>query len=227
MSDKPMIFSAEMVRALLDGQKSQTRRRLKEQNSIADAVKIGGRYQWKSWKTGCTLGDVAAPYASGDRLWVRECWSGNHAFRETRPSQRSSFVGEGVPFFHDEVWYWADGSPEYGDWERPRPSIHMPRWASRLTLLVTDVRVQRVQEINEADAQAEGSFLGRCACMPPQNQGDNINRMFRQTRCIKCGQEFRDLWKSLHGPDAWARNDWVAAISFTVHSCNIDQMDAP
>ena len=204
MSDKPMIFSAPMVRALLDGRKSQTRRRLKEQNSIADAVKIGGRYQWKSWKTGCIHGDVALPYSPGNRLWVREA--------HTLTTDCKSVVYR-VDATDMHGWRWETITPGDPRGEvKWRPSIHMPRWASRLTLVVTDVRVQRVQEINEADIASEGIERG----FPGGPHGEE-----------GLYEDFADLWNSLHGPDAWSRNDWVVAISFTVHRCNIDQMEAP
>jgi len=107
----------------------------------------------------------------------------------------------------------ADGEmpnhPEHGRalW---RPSIYMPRWASRLTLLVTDVRVQRLQDISEADAIAEG-------IIPTAN-----------SQTIDCATErpsdgFRALWNSIHGPEAWDANPWVAAISFDVVRANIDE----
>ena len=188
MADKPIIFSAPMVRALLEGRKTQTRRVLKEQNSIADAVMIGGFYQWKSWKTGCVLGDVSVPYAPGSRLYVREA---------------CHIDGR-------KVSYRADADPASeppGPW---RPSIHMPRWASRLTLLVTDVRVQRLQEISGEDCIAEGADCDTCAC--------------NQRGCFEIRRNFHDLWNSLHGPEAWDANPWVCAVSFTAHRCNIDQM---
>lgn len=82
----------------------------------------------------------------------------------------------------------------------------MPRWASRLTLIVTDVRVQRLQDISRGDAMGEGC--------PFQNMADGDDPR----------EWFRALWNSLHGPDAWDANPWVCALTFTVHRCNIDQM---
>ena len=89
-----------------------------------------------------------------------------------------------------------------GKWKSP---IHMPRWASRLTLVVTDVRVQRLHSINEADAIREGVTLIEESLENPRDA-------------------FVLLWNSIHGPEAWALNPWVAALTFTVHRCNIDQM---
>ncbi len=89
----------------------------------------------------------------------------------------------------------------------------MPRWASRLTLTVTDVRVQRLQEISEEDALTQKAFRYEAADACALRVAAILPRAFR------------DLWNSIHGPDAWDANPWVAAISFTVHRCNIDTME--
>jgi hypothetical protein len=138
------------------------------------------------------------PYAPGDRLWVREAFS-----YELLDVDRNGFM---------PPWYWADGNPESGDFTRPKPSIHMPRWASRLTLLVTDVRVQRLQEISAEDCAREGVIVP-----------DHV--LIRDGFMLSARSHFRDLWNSIYGPDAWDANPWVAAISFTVHRCNIDTME--
>lgn len=87
----------------------------------------------------------------------------------------------------------------------------MPRWASRLTLVVTDARVQRVQEISAEDCAREGVKISDIALT---NKGYIWGNR----------EAFRDLWNSLHGHDAWERNNWVAAYTFTVHRCNVDQI---
>lgn len=150
-------------------------------------------------------------YAPGDRLWVRETW---------RPA-----VSAADPW-HVAVAYAADGrvkhwdwasDADFGDWRLPKrakhgdvPSIHMPRWASRLTLIVEDVRVQRLQEITLGDICAEG-----------------LARSIYDFRPVQRGFDaFADLWNSLHGPEAWDANPWVCALTFTVHKTNIDQMEA-
>ena len=203
MADRPIIFSAPMVRALLDGRKTQTRRVLGNSGpgrgrSNIFSAQIGwsdsyvldpGNANWRERDT---------PYAPGDRLWVREAFS-----YESLDVDRNGFM---------PPWYWADGNPESGDFTRPKPSIHMPRWASRLTLLVTDVRVQRLQEISSADAIAEGC--------PPYANSATIDCDTPNPR-----DDFKRLWNGIHGPDAWDANPWVAAISFTVHRCNIDTME--
>ena len=210
MSDRPIIFSAPMVNALLDGRKSMTRRVLKSQPpEWVTRMCHEGRNGWIGSGDGHgTLMHV--PYAVGDRLWCREAWSGAYQFRNVPPSQRVSVATPDGPILRDDIWYWADGNPEFGDYERPRPSIHMPRWASRLTLTVTNVRVERLNSITEANAVAEGIEPGRrLSCGGMSHTAVDI---------------FCDIWTSIHGPEAWALNPWCAVLSFTVHRCNIDQM---
>ncbi len=207
MTDRPIIFSAPMVRALIGGRKTQTRRLLKEQRHVAAPALVGGRWQWLG-TSGAVLGDVRLPYASGDRLWVRETW-------------RPHYLGDGV--WDVDVSYPADGSRrrifdgEFGekDWNWPKAAdrgnvtpLHMPRWASRLTLTVTDVRVQLVQDISEADAVAEG------ALQPWIAEPESDTRTARS--------EFEAVWNSIHGPGAWDANPWVVALTFTVKQGNID-----
>ena len=227
MTDRPIIFSAPTVRALLGGRKSQTRRIIKPSPEFCG----GGRsrdpqnwndpdaWGWENYDEGCwdllSEGYTGRPfYAPGDRLWVREAFS-----YESLDVDRNGFM---------PPWYWADGNPESGDFTRPKPSIHMPRWASRLTLLVTDVRVQRLQEISDDDARAEGieplkSGRGYYDPTVSHDQSRSIVR-FGQYYSLAT-HAFSALWDSIHGPDAWDANPWCAAISFTVHRCNIDKME--
>ena len=215
MSDRPIIFSAPMVRALLDDRKTQTRRVLKPQPGPFDALfSEAGRWWTGDAETGEVEEVLRIPYAIGDRLWVREAFS-----YETLDVDRCGFM---------PPWYWADGNPASGDFTRPKPSIHMPRWASRLTLLVTDVRVQRLHEISDEDANAEGA----AHCDICNDVGWLNNNPDGGEECGCCGggsyrDEFRDLWNSIHGPGAWAENPWVAAISFDVKRGNIDTPSNP
>jgi hypothetical protein len=206
MTDKPIIFSAPMVRALLDGRKTQTRRVLKPQPSaehyLSSSMVEGISAIFRNTHTGYRQ-DVPLPYAPGDRLWVRETW------------QRAWEADEdGNPATPEQTYYRADGEP-FGAWEGAdgevhdampwRPSIHMPRWASRITLLVTDVRVQRVQDISEEDTLAEG-------LLPFDNgwAADSEGRCWHPT----ARGSFSHLWDMVYGVDAWDRNDWVAAYTF-------------
>jgi hypothetical protein len=228
MTDKPIIFSGPMVRALIDGRKTQTRRVLKpqprenvfwgpewyapvkidnhgEEYPGADVFGIYGE-EWGQ----------RIPYAPGDRLWVREAWKSDRAYDDLAPSE----MGGDEPLIYvadNEVQRWGWKPDVLSRWGRYRHARFMPRWASRLTLTVTDVRVQRLQEISDHDAWAEG--VNPCeeghAC-PGGPYGS----------C--CGHfdyigPFRTLWNSLHGPDAWSANPWVAAVTFTVERRNIDK----
>ena len=190
MPDRPIIFSALMVRALLDGSKTQTRRLLKPQHD----------------SKGRGFLDSKLPYATGDRLWVREAWSGDYDMRAIKPQDRFGPARQ-------PIWYWADTKRDCGQWERPRSPIHMPRWASRITLTVTDVRVQRVQDISNENAIAEGIEPHGHAFTGYGKQADVWMAPY---------DSFASLWNSIHGPGAWDANPWVAAITFTVRKGNID-----
>lgn len=212
MTDRPIIFSAPMVRALLDGRKTQTRRLMPHQDALKLAYSpiVSGR---RIFNYAGEEEISRAPYAPGDRLYVREAWSGEYYWHATAPKERQSGCWGGEVYVKEDIWYWADGNPELGDWEKPRPSIHMPRWASRITLTVTDVRVQRLQEISEADAVAEGVI--------PDGFGGwrGHEGTIGYPTAIWA---YHHLWNSLHGPDAWDANPWVAAVSFTTRKGNID-----
>ena len=224
MTDKPIIFSASMVRALLDGRKTQTRRVLKPQ---PEELPNG-------------LAGVRLRYAKGDRLYVREAWSAIMNGGWTIADARRRM-------FNEKIVYRADGNG-YEDGDGWWPSIHMPREFSRLTLTVTDVRVQRLQDISEADSVAEGAtarekcsgLLGRetgwsmdwsrvgqlsaYAFRPP---GGPAKTPLKESDISLCDPKmaFASYFNSIHGPDAWARNDWVWAYSFSVHHGNIDSME--
>ncbi|EPR2495279.1 hypothetical protein SN05_01907 [Serratia marcescens] len=208
MKERPVIFNSEMVRAILDGRKTQTRRVMAVQPEsnqfgllrITDSTKRSdiGKYHWaESNATGthqrsalfsCPFGQV------GDRLWVREAYQGplfNFDQMETYLEDTSKFER---PEFCE---YRADGgkTPEYYDADDNlrfgwKPSIHMPRWASRITLEITGVSVERLQDISEEDAIAEGG-----------TKHFNIDW-------------FGPLWASIYGVDSWNANPWVWVIAF-------------
>lgn len=143
MKERPIIFNDEMVRALLDGRKTQTRRVVRPQpSSNTDKIyadHYNGGPEWAFWLPDNRMTEPRTwrcPYGvPGDRLWVRETWCGGQ---------------HGTSVYYKASWHEHEHGPRW------RPSIHMPRWASRLTLDVTDVRVERVKDISPEDAKAEG-----------------------------------------------------------------------
>ncbi len=166
---------------------------------------------------------------SGDRLYVKESYR-LAAIADTDPP--SNFL-PGCP-----VWYEADGDADLSVWGRLRPSIHMPRWASRITLEVTGVRVERVQSISEADAKAEGvdgeaALVCSQGCGHRDVEGDHLERWDDGDdwghicpRCSACiwhhpldechRQAYRDLWDDLNGEESWKANPWVWVLDFKV-----------
>jgi hypothetical protein len=233
VTDVPMLFSAPMVRALLAGTKTQTRR-LRGVPTIEPSTISGESFFNIKSHGGGMIGVPAnmvareaadyLPTQSGDRIWVREAWSGEHIYRNTRPSEREDFTTADGPHFRADIWYWADGNPSHGDYERPRPSLHLPRYGSRLTLIVTEARVQRLQDISDEDAQAEGVDEATCyrhLKSPHFNIDETINPPLSGPHW-RLGYE--RLWDKINGKTApWASNPWVAAYTFAVHRCNIDE----
>lgn len=195
MKERPIIFSAQMVRAILSGAKTQTRRVMKVRcHSICE----GDDGKLWPWSEDAELAEDfwhPCPFGKpGDRLWVRETFA-------------AAIYSDGMRL----VEYKADRSlsdfdgyddPAGGRW---RPSIHMPRWASRITLEITDVRVERLQDISEADAVAEG-----CKPIRPELVQDGL--IVRPGRSAV--EEFRLVWESINGPESWAANPWVWCITF-------------
>ena len=226
---KPILFSGPMIRALLDGRKTQTRRVLKPQppkDELGYEIGTVRGPEWyhpavvgkdgelepgkQVWGVFDDYGEWAArvPYMPGDLLWVREAWS-------------DELLAPG------EVYYYAtaldDGllADEVAE-IRWRPSIHMPRWASRITLEVTAVRVQRLQEISDDDALAEGVTKVRDHCYVIRGiDYDEIGHCHSSPIA-----RFAKLWDSLNAERSfgWDQNPWVIALTFVVHQQNVDQL---
>jgi hypothetical protein len=202
MSDKPILFSAPMIRAILAGTKTQTRRVLKTPRGCPkDYVYTPGALVdpamgwWQNPESDRVGWSSAFPYSPGDRLWVREAWSPEHKWTGTKPRE----IPNG-----DDVWYWADGNPPEGDWAKPKPSIHMPRWASRITLEVTGVRVERLNQISEEDAVAEGIVAA------PGGMWSGAEGQAGTTPKAA----YALLWDHINGPGAWDANPFVVAVEF-------------
>ncbi|MCH2238771.1 MULTISPECIES: hypothetical protein [Sphingomonadales] len=245
MSDRPILFSAPMVRALLAGTKTQTRRVLKPQPArkiIPCHFSDTGWANATADELGCTCEPFPSPrFAVGDRLWVKESW-----WIATRYSYGTTPGGDELPPPQlayrrgDPVHYAADGNPPncanrhygpdglrgrmfaapdpYAVWHR-KVSIHMPRWASRLTLTVTDVRVERLQDISRDDAIAEG-LTHKAGVIEPDWW--MLPEPLHQGRWLSPVAAYRFLWNEINGPGAWDANPWVVAVSFEVRKGKID-----
>lgn len=211
MSDKPILFSGPMIRALLAGAKTQTRRVIKPQPHLMSDKGLS--------YIGVDGKGYGPRIEVSDRLWVRETWSGIHEFRDTPPAQRQSCMTPDGPLLREDVHFWADGNPLGGDYEKPRPGIHMPRWASRLTLTVTDVRVERLQDISGYDAIAEGADI-----TGEQTMTGPMVKVAAGTYLSPVAWYHR-LWDDINGNGAWEANPWVVAYTFKVMQGNIDQLE--
>lgn len=225
VKERPILFSAPMVRAILECRKTVTRRVMKTQPEVTEEY-LKSQGAWLddltlsqhvngAWQAGfindhCPYGQI------GDRLWVRETWlpdpDADHDAWYGHTETYHSWSGcgsriDGVPPAlrnPEQCIYRADG--EFGGlvW---RPSIHMPRWASRILLEITDVRVERLQDITYEEAVAEGVHR------------DSGSRMWAASdeggACHKYPvPAFRDLWSGINGTGSWAANPWVWCVSF-------------
>ena len=209
MKERGMIFNAEMVRALLDGRKTQTRRIMKVQPVLnGNFYEVFGAAWSKGMKSipavpGHSLSTRCPFGAVGDRIWVRETFC---------PVDDTQYGGEkwvdyrATPKFeasHPAGWDCAPNDAEALKW---RPSIHMPRWASRILLEITDVRVERLNSISQEDAQAEGLELTgwRPTYSDPDSGGEVMTPY----------DNFAELWSSIYGDESWQANPWVWVIEF-------------
>ncbi|EOF4353847.1 hypothetical protein [Klebsiella pneumoniae] len=230
ITERGMIFNAEMVRALLSGRKTQTRRIIKPQPEATLSGSLSGK--WLSRPLNGLLlpkiEDIAihCPFgAVGDRIWVRETWGVvSHELDEDgriqpwTPDRPATVIHEmpfGNGYYSGHAIYAADGDFTWGDddgYEDGRscwkPSIHMPRAASRILLEITTVRVERLNAISEEDARAEGIIDGGCLnCGEPEPCG-----------CANPEPDATDafayLWQSIYGQENWNANPWVWVIYF-------------
>lgn len=210
MADRPILFSAPMVRALLDGRKTQTRRLIKQRGKHPSLFNDGwtdsyildpGNEEWRQK-------DI--PIKLGDRLWVRETWQAL-SFGDYQPTKQEPCE---IRFAATDPCADLDAEARGYPW---RPSIFMPRWASRLTLTVTDVRVERLTSISEEDARAEGvePSPGMPGWWRSQTEGKS---------CPTAWDAYGDLWNAINGDGSWQADPWVVAYTFTVKHGNIDQI---
>lgn len=213
MKERPILFSGEMVRAILGGRKTQTRRVVKPQppagivylepETCMLRVRAHDGLDHHAWN------DIRCPYGQpGDRLWVRETWTRVH------PAMLQSLDPD--PDSHEwETVYRADANGGYVgrmlECTRWRPSIHMPRWASRLTLEITSVRVKRLHDISEEDAKAEGVESG----IWDRENGVLAGAVYPEDEeRLSFRDGFGFVWESIYGPESWNANPWVWVVEF-------------
>lgn len=196
--ERPILFSAPMVRSILDGRKTQTRR-------VVKGLEPGARYHGLDrdglhlFVKGCAYGKTACPHGvPGDRLWVREAWShtgdGVWTIADARRNPCSGRV----------VYRATDDSLPAGSWW---PSIHMPREFSRIALQITDVRVERLNDISQDDALAEGAA-------PSPDHPPCFEIPGTGILGATPADAFNLLWDNINGPESWDANPWVWAVTF-------------
>ncbi|HBX7853881.1 hypothetical protein MKR01_29360 [Klebsiella sp. K4-154] len=219
MTERGMIFNAEMVRAILDGRKTQTRRPVKF--PVLDknlGCELSGNELAGELSAGNYLNSAFGK--PGDRIWVREAYRFPASLDDVSPTGVGEMaVATGyrkpwAPTFYEFTGTFSDGwkgfetPPKVSDAGKLRPSIHMPRWASRILLEITDVRVERLNTISEEDARSEGIIDGGClncgesepcGCANPEPDATDA---------------FAYLWQSIYGQESWNANPWVWVISF-------------
>lgn len=207
IKERPILFSAPMVRAILEGRKTVTRRPVKATKAHADGFIMFDH--GNGWRPYNMFGDsevdsegmeypIPCPYGQpGDRLWVRETWYCDHFEVQQGPYLKPVDMHDLDQSREDgELVYAADGLTPY-EQEQPtwKPSIHMPRWASRILLEITDVRVERLQDISREGCIAEG---------PDLPVADHLDRAWHV--------QFQRLWESTGGD--WDTNPWVWVVEF-------------
>ncbi len=197
MKERPVIFNGEMVRAILDGRKTQTRRIINPQPTLSE--RTGFNWNGAAYGIGSTYRDTVRNFANcfkvcpfgqvGDRLWVRETFAAFDADWK-HPGKPHDLRDGPWPnvVYPASVAKIPDGTC--------RPSIHMPRWASRITLEITAVRVERLNDISDGDAIREG-----CSAADMKS-GDCVADVFAR------------LWSSIYGAENWRANPWVWVIEF-------------
>jgi hypothetical protein len=201
MKERPILFSGPMVRALLDGSKTQTRRVCKPMNSwvrqdCREVRMVDGKPFHFLLDATNPMEELRSPYGiPGDRLWVRETWNTS---ARCLPSIDEPYI-YAADLNSDGVKKWA------ATW---RPSIHMPRIASRITLEVTGVRVERLRDISAADCLAEGipSIDTPGAWSEPIPREPNLPAIYKGAFCA--------LWESINGDESWEANPWVWVVEF-------------
>ncbi|MEZ2793178.1 hypothetical protein [Proteus terrae] len=198
MKERGIIFNAEMVRAILDGRKTQTRRVMNNQPCTLSGETISVQqddfnFRWAGDLHNDTSGWFHCPLGKiGERLWVRETWRKFDFSDECGCSEYPCGCPE-----NGAIIYRATQDGGESKW---RPSIHMPRRYSRITLEITDVRVERLNDISNDDAKSEGCWYGRGGGVPD--------------KALTPSDQFPTLWEEIYGDGSWSSNPWVWVIEF-------------
>lgn len=239
MKERPILFNCEMVKAILEGRKTQTRRVMRRQPDAVERFKQGkettdteAKYAilrcYKNpkgfkkcnsgWFADATYKTPFSEFNVGDRLWVRETFC--YAWNE----DDHICDKDGNPVWDAKdahIYYAASETNVDGKW---KPSIHMPRWASRILLEITNIRVERLNDISEVDAIAEGVEPIIIQDNIPVDGGwtradlhlwkgyKNKERAFRET----AKDSFTSLWQEINGTDSWTVNPWVWVVEFKI-----------
>lgn len=243
MKERPILFKGEMVRAILDGRKTQTRRIVEPQPKL---TKSSG-FSWKGavygsgsnyHETNRNFAHVKCPHGKpGDRLWVRETWAMLGNEDRCAIDWNDKVVKNGGPdaariyqasCTRDDYGLWkipddADWKPHTNDMQYDgtwTPSIHMPRWASRILLEITSVRVERLNDISSEDAESEGlertnfTGFGDEPGLPSYPEPDVYYDPFKKRWEEYPPEAFAGLWKSIYGEESWQANPWVWVVEF-------------
>ncbi len=216
IKERPILFKGEMVRAILEGRKTVTRRVMKDQPDDSGiyemAMAPGSGSCFNKWaiKRDGKFKQIKCPYGSrGHRLWVR---TNHYVYKKGTPNHQ---IWD--EFTDDIRWvdgtYAPDGFPELDGWKYA-PSIHMPRWASRITLEVVSVNVERLQDITEEDAVKEG--IEKDLSMGGNGAFGWKDYLISGGGYFNPIISFKSLWNSINGPDAWDKNPWVWRVEFKV-----------
>lgn len=223
MKEHPILFSAPMVRAILDGRKTQTRRVVKPQpdeDGLSQVKEmVGNNGDWFDTNDNRYVCKYGHP---GDRLWVRETWSVNFygggsvdggVHQHYGVEYKADFGVKNIHLDHYDENLGKLFDTQRGEW---RPSIFMPRWASRITLEVTGVRVERLQEITEEDARSEGVEEARKCETHEFLNGVPLKKIGNHRAEVSgYGLSFMRLWDSINGKKfPWESNPWVWVIGF-------------
>lgn len=236
MTDLPILFSAPMIRALAADRKTQTRRlptRLRGKGQITELGPSDTKgYDWRFRDRRHRWQEVSharllelLPWQVGDRLWVREAWRTELRNDEIKPSD----LKIGAPVYREAAD--VEAVPECAG--RLRAGFHMPRWASRFTLIVEEARVERLQDISEGDVKAEGLVClskdqGRVWKwgLPESDGLPGAGGWQWQMWRVGHKPAYAQLWDQINGPDAWAANPIVSATTFRAIKVNIDSPEA-